>query len=130
MSPSSPYSPNQWVTLDFDLLEEDTYGTVGPGANWMFRAQARGSYLLIASVLFQNPGGPVDFSLRVLRNSVVEDVVQDYDQPSAQLSWIAQLDVTEDVRVQVRNNNGNLLIARNGGPPPSVIVIQGVGVRP
>ncbi|MBA2481231.1 MAG: hypothetical protein H0V44_11260 [Planctomycetes bacterium] len=130
MFPSAPFPPNQWITLDFAVREEDSFGTVGPGPNWQFRSQVRGSYLLIANVLFQDNGAPLDFSLRVQRNDVFEDAVQDYDAPSAQLVWVAPLEVTDTLRVQVRNNNGNFLMARNGGPPPSVIVIQGVGVRP
>lgn len=128
MFPSSPYPPNQWITLDFAMREVDLNGTVGPGPNWQFRSQARGPYLLIASILFEPFGGPLDFSLRVLRNDVIEDVIQDYNSPSAQISWISQLEVTDTLRVQIRNNNGGFLMARNGGPPPSVIVIQGVGV--
>ncbi len=130
MPQSAPFPPNQWITLDFSILEEDSHGAVGPGPNWQFRSQFRGPYLLIASLLLEPFGGPLDYSLRVVRNDVFEDLVQDYSFRSAQLSWLTNLEVTDTLRVQIRNNTGGFVQVRNGGPPPSSIVIQGVGVKP
>ncbi len=130
MQQGSPFQPFQWTTLVFDFFEADSHGTVGTGGgpNWMFRSQFRGQYLLVASVLLEPTAQPLDFSLRVWKNDSIEEVVQDFTRPSAQLSYVSQLEVTEDLRVQIRNNNGSFLQARSGFPFPSVIVIQGIGM--
>ena len=130
MQQGAPFQPFQWTTLAFDFFEADSHGAVGAGGgpNWMFRSQFRGQYLLTASLLLEATPQPYDFSLRVWKNDAIEEVVQDYSRPSAQLTFISQLEVMEDLRVQIRNNTGTFLQARSGSPIPSVIVIHGIGM--